>query len=334
MCSLDLFASLVVMPRKITHQVPPGSKPARLDVLLYEVGGLSSRSQAKRAIVSGMVKIDGLPERRPGTVVKSGAMLEAYIPDRKPEKPRPENIDLDFLYEDDDILVVDKPPGIIVHPGAGRMSGTLVNALLFHGKRLSRLGGDCRPGVVHRLDKETSGVLLVAKTDDAHRAMAAQFKNREVEKTYLALVSGSMDGEEGEIESAIGRHPVKRIRMKGHVEEGRYALTKWKVVERFPGATLLEVKPYTGRTHQIRVHLSEAGHPVVGDKMYSSQKRIKRIHNMKVRAALLGLKRHALHAHRLSFRHPASGEWLTLESPMPYDMRRAAEALRRAGAEI
>lgn len=324
----------IIMPKKVTYQVPPGSKPARLDILLHKVGMALSRSQAKRAITSGRVKINGFIEKRPGTMVRAGSMLEAYIPDPRPEKPQPENIPLDFLYEDDDILVVDKPPGIIVHPGAGRMSGTVVNALLFHGRRLSRLGGEWRPGVVHRLDKETSGALLMAKTDDAHRKMAEQFRNRRVEKTYMALVLGAVDEEEGKIESAIERHPVKRTKMKGYAEGGRYALTEWRVVERFPGATLLEVKPYTGRTHQIRVHFSEAGHPVVGDKMYSSQKRIKQIHNMKVRAALLNLKRHALHAHRLSFEHPTSGERMTVESPVPYDMRRAVEALRRAGAEI
>ncbi len=322
------------MPKKHTHQVPPGSKTDRLDVVLYRTGIFLSRSQAKRAVTSGKVKINGSTERRPGAAVKPGSMLEAYIPDPQPEKPQPEDISINFLYEDDYILAVDKPAGMIVHPGAGRVSGTVVNAMLFHGKQLSRLGGRWRPGVVHRLDKETSGVLLMAKTDDAHRNIAEQFRNRKVEKTYLALVSGSFENDEGRIESAIERHPVKRTKMKGYAEEGRYALTEWKVVERFPGATLLEVKPHTGRTHQIRVHLSEAGRPVVGDKMYSSQKRIKQIHNMKVRAALLNLKRHALHAHRLSFEHPFSGEWMTVESPMSYDMRRAVEALRRAGAEV
>ena len=184
-----------------------------------------------------------------------------------------------------------------------------------------------RPGVVHRLDKDTSGVLVMAKNDAAHHSLSTQFQDRSVEKAYLAVVSGRMPEREGRIESSIGRDPVTRIKMKGGKSEGRRAITQWKELEVFPGASLLELKPLTGRTHQIRVHLSEMNHPVVGDKLYSKGG-LNRIENTRVRAALAALKRHALHAYRLTLSHPITGERMIFESPLPADMQHVLEELR------
>ncbi len=218
-----------------------------------------------------------------------------------------EDIPLAILYEDADLAAIDKPAGMVVHAGAGIHSGTLVNALLHRFGALSGVGGGLRPGIVHRLDRYTSGVLLVAKNDAAHRNLAEQFSGRQIEKIYLALVHGSVKGESGRIERPIARDPVHRMRMTARLDQGRAAWSEYRVARRFEGFTLLEVRIGTGRTHQIRVHLSSIGHPVAGDTLYGAPARV---------ADLPPLGRYFLHAHRIRFRQPSTGEEITLVSPL------------------
>ena len=223
----------------------------------------------------------------------------------------PEDIPLQVLYEDNDLVAVDKPAGMVVHAGAGVHSGTLVNALLHRFQALSGVGGALRPGIVHRLDRFTSGVLLVAKNDAAHRALAEQFSGRQVEKTYIALVHGAVKAESGRIDRPITRDPAHRTRMTARLGEGRAAWSEYRVLRRFEGFTLLEVRIGTGRTHQIRVHLSGMGHPVVGDTLYGAPAKV---------AGMPPLGRYFLHAHRIRFRLPSTGEEVTVESPLAREL--------------
>jgi 23S rRNA pseudouridine1911/1915/1917 synthase len=245
------------------------------------------------------------------------------VPDPIPAEPLPEPIPLAVLYEDARLLVLDKPAGIVVHPGAGAPSGTLVNALLHHVKDLSGVGGVLRPGIVHRLDRGTSGVLLVAKDDAAHRHLARQFAGRSVEKDYLALVLGVPEPRQGVIDRPIGRHPVERQRMAVRAG-GREARSSFRVVEAFDGASLLEVRIHTGRTHQVRVHLASLGHPVAGDATYGGR----RAAPGAAGRALAALRRPALHAARLAFDHPDEGRRLAFASPLPQDIQDVLHALR------
>jgi 23S rRNA pseudouridine1911/1915/1917 synthase len=214
-----------------------------------------------------------------------------------------EDLPIPLLHVDDDVIAIDKPAGMVVHAGAGRHSGTVVNALLHKFGQLSSSGGEERPGIVHRLDRDTSGVLLVARNDSAHRALAAQFAARQVEKVYLALVQGQMSEDSGTIDNPITRDPVRRTRMTARLAHGRSAVTDWKVLQRFKDFSFLEVRIGTGRTHQIRVHLSNVGHPIAGDTLYGAK------------AQPWG--RFFLHAHRIRWRHPRSGEIISVESPLP-----------------
>ena len=236
-----------------------------------------------------------------------GERVEVEPAELKPLHAFAEEIPLDILYEDDDVVAVNKPAGLVVHAGAGRVSGTLVNALLHHFKGLSSVGGDLRPGIVHRLDKGTSGVLLVARTDAAHRSLAAQFHQRTVEKTYLALVQGQLGNAQGTIDSPISRDPVHRTRMTARVATGRRAHTEYRVLETYGKFALLEVRIGTGRTHQIRVHLASLGHPVAGDTLYGA-------------AAQPDLGRPWLHALRIRFDSPSTGDRITVEAPVPREL--------------
>ncbi len=220
---------------------------------------------------------------------------------------------------------------MVVHPAAGNYSGTLVNALLFHCRSLSGIGGVMRPGIVHRLDKGTSGLMVVAKSDEAHRHLSEQFKNRLVSKHYTALVHGNLREDEGIVDAPVGRHPVERKKMSTKSRRGKEALTRWKVLERFGAFTLLEAKIDTGRTHQIRVHLGSLGHPVVGDSVYGGSKRT--VEAPAMRAALKKLTRQALHAGRLSFIHPVTEQAMSFESPLPADMAEVIRFLREEAAE-
>ncbi len=264
-----------------------------------------SRARIQEWIKAGRVLVNGQAQR-PSHTVHGGETIEMEPAAPAPLNASPEAIPLHVLYEDEDLVAIDKPAGMVVHAGAGVHSGTLVNALLHRFGQLSGVGGPLRPGIVHRLDRYTSGVLLVAKNDRAHQNLAAQFSGRSVEKTYLALVHGAVKAESGRIERPIARDPVHRTRMTARLNQGRAAWSEYRVQRRFPGFTLLEVRIGTGRTHQIRVHLSSIGHPVAGDTLYG--------------AARQAEPRFFLHAHRIRFRRPSDGAPLEIVSPLPEDL--------------
>jgi len=291
----------------------------RLDQMLHERLPQFSRSRIQEWIKGGRVLVDGAPER-PSRVVRGAEVIELEPAQPPPLHAAPEDIPLAVLYEDDDLVAVDKPAGMVVHAGAGVHSGTLVNALLHRFEALSGVGGPLRPGIVHRLDRYTSGVLLVAKNDAAHRHLAAQFSGRRVEKVYLALVHGRVLRESGRIERPIARDPVHRTRMTARLAEGRAAWSEYRVLRRFARFTFLEVRIGTGRTHQIRVHLASIGHPVAGDALYGAPARVEG-------APPLG--RYFLHAHRIRFRRPSTGEEIVVEAPLPAALAEWMEALER-----
>lgn len=299
----------------------------RLDVFLSQTDKDLSRSQAKRLIEEGDVLVEG-KSARGSRLLKLGETVSLHKPPPVSPEIVPEDIPLDILYEDDSLIVVDKPPGMVVHPAAGNYGGTLVNALQFHCRDLSGIGGVMRPGIVHRLDKGTSGLMVVAKSDEAHRHLSEQFKNRQVSKQYTALVHGNLRQDEGIVDAPVGRHPVERKKMSTKSRRGKEAITRWRVLERFGDFTLVEAKIDTGRTHQIRVHLSSLGHPVVGDSVYGGSKRT--VETPEMRAVVKKLTRQALHAGRLSFAHPVTGQEMTFESPLPEDMDEVIRYLRSA----
>jgi 23S rRNA pseudouridine1911/1915/1917 synthase len=285
-----------------------------------------SRARVQALLDEGRVQLDGRPARA-SQRLRAGQLVVVEVPEPEPALPRPEDIPLKVVHEDAHLLVVDKPAGITVHPGAGRASGTLVNALLHHVRDLSGIGGVLRPGIVHRLDRGTSGLLVVAKDDETHRALARQFAERTVEKEYVAIVLGTPSRAEAEIAAAIGRDPVHRKRMSARVARGRAARSHYRTLERLDGATLLRVRIHTGRTHQIRVHLASIGHPVAGDSTYGGRRPAPSKRETS-REALQSLGRPALHAARLAFTHPATGQRLVFESPLPEDLRLLLERLR------
>lgn len=315
----------------------------RLDRVLAARIETLSRTRLKALVLAGHVAVDGRTIRDPGYRVNAGETVAVEVPPPEPAAPRAEAIPLDVVYEDDDVIVVDKPKGLVVHPAAGHWTGTLVNALVAHcGESLSGVGGVRRPGIVHRLDKGTSGLMVVAKTDRAHHALAAQFADhgREgpLERAYLAFAWGVPDRPRGTIDKPIDRHPRARERMAVRTG-GRAAITHWEVVERYAGAdgkpvaSLLECRLETGRTHQIRVHLAAIGHPLMGDDVYGPGFRTKQaLLAPAARSALEALGRHALHAYILGLQHPVTEEPLTFRSELPDDLRRLRDALAAAGA--
>ena len=269
-----------------------------------------TRSRVRRLIDQGFVTIDGRPAAKAGVALDEGRRVQVTLPPPAPLELEPEPIPLRIVYEDADLLVVDKQPGLAVHPSPGHSRHTLVHAVLAHCPDLSGIGGVLRPGIVHRLDKDTSGLIIVAKHDAAHVSLARQLKERKVEKTYLALVEGRITPPKGVIEAPIARDPRRRKRM-AVVDGGRDARTRYRVLREVAGRSLVEVRPETGRTHQIRVHLAAIGHPIVGDPLYGKR----------------SLGRQFLHAQRLAFRHPRTGERLELEAPLAEDLRRALAEL-------
>ena len=285
---------------------------ARLDVFVAQHCPGLSRSHARRIIEDGLATVNGRPAK-PSHLLRAGDAVSVRVPPPAALDLLPEPVALSVVYEDQDLLVVDKPAGLTVHPSAGQTAHTLVNALLAHCTDLAGVGGVLRPGIVHRLDKDTSGLLIVAKNDRAHVDLSRQLKERTVEKKYLALVHGRVDPAEAVIDAPVGRDPHNRKRM-AVVEQGRAATTAYRVRERLGDLTLVEASPSTGRTHQIRVHLAAIGHPVVGDAVYGKP------------SPLVG--RQFLHAHRLGFRHPADGRPLAFESPLPSDLERALQVAR------
>lgn len=295
--------------------VPDGAPAERLDRWLAASGVGPSRAFVQKLIDAGHVLVDG--RVAPAShKVRPGQKVLVAIPPPEPTATLPEAIPLDVLYEDDDVIVINKPQGMVVHPAAGNRAGTLVNALLAHCRGLSAIGGKERPGIVHRLDKDTSGVLVVAKNDDAHVSLQKQIQAREARREYLAIVHGRVREERGRINAPIGRHPVDRKRM-AVIAGGRPAVTDYEVLERFPGYTLVRAILQTGRTHQIRVHMAHLGHPVVGDPVYGA------------RRSPWNLKGQCLHAQRLAFRHPRTGAWMSFTAPLPPDMEKVLADLRR-----
>ena len=283
----------------------------RLDVLLSEAAGLT-RSRVASLMEDGQVAVDGAVQTKAGFKAKAGQVVTLVIPAPKPAVPQAQDIPLTILYEDDDLAVVVKPCGMVVHPAAGNEDGTLVNALLHHLDSLGGIGGELRPGIVHRLDKDTSGLLLVAKNDAAQLALSEQLSARTMEKHYRALVEGAPREDSGRVEAAIARSKKDRKKMAVD-DEGREAITEWTVLQRGRGVALLDVHILTGRTHQIRVHMRHIGHPVCGDPIYGSQKGAK-------------VPRLMLHAYSLTFTHPASGERMTFTADLPAEFLRGMKS--------
>jgi 23S rRNA pseudouridine1911/1915/1917 synthase len=300
---------------------------ARLDRFLAERLPDLSRARIQAVIDDGGVRVDGR-EAKPSLRLKAGASVAVTVPEPEPALPQPEDIPLRIVHEDAHLLVVDKPAGLVVHPGAGARSGTLVNALLHHVRDLSGVGGVLRPGIVHRLDKGTSGLIVIAKDDRTHRALAHQFAQRTVRKEYVAIVLGTPARATATIDRPIGRDPVHRRRMAIDAPRARAARSTYVVRERLDGAALLDVLIHTGRTHQIRVHLASIGHPVAGDDLYGGT-RAPSSRSPAARDALAALARPALHAARLELDHPATGARLVLASPLPPDLEALLVQIRQ-----
>ena len=294
----------------------------RIDVWLARESSSLSRSRIQSLIREGRVTADNHPVT-PHTRLHKGMHVVVEIPPPRPTTLTPEDIPLDVLYEDSHIIAVNKPPGLVVHPAAGHDSGTLVHALLHHCPDLAGIGGDERPGIVHRLDRNTSGALVAAKNDAAHRALVDQFKGRSVEKQYLALVHGIPDPPANRIETLMGRSGHDRKKMSARPPTGRQAITHYETMEILGSAALLRIRIETGRTHQIRVHMTHAGYPVVGDEQYGSRKKD---HDLGI-----DVPRQMLHAEKLSIQHPATGKTLNLHAPLPKDMDDVIGCLRSLG---
>ena len=309
-----------------TITVPAEGQGERLDAFLATTRAELTRSAVQRLIEQGMVSVDG-KEVKSSHKLSPGEEITLSIPPPEPSTATPEDMDLVILFEDADLIVVNKPAGLTVHPGAGISSGTLVNGLLGHCSDLSGIGGEIRPGIVHRIDKDTTGILVVAKNDAAHQGLSTQFSQHTVKRVYYALVFGSPRTDKGRIEGEIGRHPVDRKKMSGSARHGRHAVTHWKVLARYSGVSLLQLRLETGRTHQIRVHLSEAKHPLLGDSVYGGDARLGNIKDMKLKALIKALGRQALHAKTLGFIHPSSGEYVEFDSDLPEDMQRIIDYL-------
>ena len=308
--------------------VPDGAGGTRLDAFLASVVPELTRAAVQRLIEDGDVLLGGVVQKS-SYKVSGGEEISVTIPPPEPSSAIPEEMQLDILYEDPDLIVINKPAGMTVHPGAGVNSGTLVNGLLAHCSDLSGIGGEIRPGIVHRIDKDTTGILVVAKNDAAHEGLAVQFRAHSVKRVYVALVFGCPRTDKGRVESIIGRHPVDRKRMSGSAKHGRHAVTHWKVLARFPEVTLLKLRLETGRTHQIRVHMSESGHPLVGDPVYGGSARAAGLKSPEFRGMVKKFGRQALHAKTLGFRHPTTGEYIEFDSELPEDMQTLLDYLER-----
>ena len=303
------------MDEIIELTVAPAEAGTRIDAYLRAHTELS-RSRIAALMQEGALTVDGQTQTKPAAKTESGQVLRLTVPQARPVDIAAQDIPLDILYQDSDVVVVNKPCGMVVHPAAGNASGTLVNALLHHVRDLSGIGGEMRPGIVHRLDKDTSGLILIAKNDRAHIALSEQFKQRSMEKHYRAVAFGHFAQEHGLIDAPIARHPVDRKKM-AVVPDGKPSRTEWTVIEPLKGATFLDVHLLTGRTHQIRVHMQSIGHPLLGDQIYAP--------NLKTSVRIPRLM---LHAYSLAFTHPATGERMTLVAPLPQTFVATLEKLR------
>ena len=314
------------MPKTLRFTIDEESVSTRLDSFLSEQLEEVSRSTAQKWIVAGKVLVNG-EARKASYTLQEGDSVEVEPPEPEPTELIPEKMDLDILYEDDDLMAVNKPAGLIVHPGAGNHRGTLANGLLYHMRETSR-SGSIRPGIVHRLDKGTSGVLIIAKNDHTHDQLASQFQERTTSKQYIALVFGQVEPESGEIDLPIGRDKNSRTRISPRSNRPRDALTLYQVKEYISDFTLLKASPKTGRTHQIRVHFQSMGHPVVGDENYGFTALLPRIKDTRHRKAVKNLDRLFLHAESLSITHPSTGELLKIKAPLPEELVKLVEFLR------
>lgn len=325
------------MSDTVEIQVSPETVGMRLDKLLAEALPDISRSRLKALIKDSNVSVTSLGATKtiksPSYSVKSGEIFSVTTPEPESAEPLAENIPLDIIFEDDHLIVVNKPAGMVVHPAAGSPSATLVNALLYHcGDSLSGIGGVKRPGIVHRIDKETSGLLVMAKHDKAHTGLSEQFAAHTTERRYIAVCKGHPTPLSGRIEGDIARHPVDRKRMAVTERGGRWAVTHYRALTTYAQngtalATQIECKLETGRTHQIRVHMAHIGHPLIGDPVYGSKNRLSNKVKGPVRASLQSFSRQALHAKSLGFIHPISGEAFKFDSDLPYDIKQLLEAL-------
>lgn len=297
-------------PEKVNIEIDLDNSGDRLDVFIASILENVSRSRVQKLIDEGCILVNGKAVKR-SYALRYNDVVEFEMPENKPLELEPENIPLDIVFEDDCLLVINKPHSMLTHPAPGKYNGTLVNALLYHCKgSLSGINGTLRPGILHRLDKDTSGLIIVAKNDLAHRHLALQIQERQVEKKYVCIVDGNIKQETGTINAPIGRHPVKRERM-AIVEDGREAITHWNVLERFKIATFIEANLITGRTHQLRVHFAHIKHPIIGDPVYSN------IKNQKIK-----MERQALQAYKLSFTHPVSNEKLDFQIDFNEDIKK------------
>jgi 23S rRNA pseudouridine1911/1915/1917 synthase len=311
------------------------SEGMRLDqYVLLHLGSGWSRSEVQRAIESGGVTVNGKPAAKASYKVRKNDRLHVEMPEPTHDIPVPENIPISILYQDDWLAVVNKPHDMVVHPAKGNWSGTLVNALQWHFREhLSTENGQLRAGIVHRLDKDTSGVILVAKDDVTHRELAMQFETRKVFKEYIAIVAGELERDSDYVEGALKMHPHDRLKMIVSTDaDAKHALSYYEVLERFRGFTLVKVQPRTGRTHQIRVHLLHVGCPVLADKLYGGRAHFKLselVPGVPREEDEMLIERQSLHAFRLRFRHPRTDQWIEAEAPLPADMRRVLDALRQ-----
>jgi 23S rRNA pseudouridine1911/1915/1917 synthase len=310
---------------KKTFSVEEGHKSHRLDSFITSKSGLS-RASVQRLIKQGLILVNTQTEK-PSYKIRLLDSIELTIPHDPVKSLSPENVPLEVLWEDEYIVIVNKQYGMVVHPGAGHRSGTLMNALAARCEKLASIGAPLRPGVVHRLDKDTSGILIVAKDDSAFLHLQKQFKNREVEKYYYALLYGNFKKDRGEKNSSIGRALSDGKKMSTRTRKGKEAVTRYEVVNTFKSATLAEIRIITGRTHQIRVHFAAIGHPVLGDKTYGKKT------ELKLRDRTIRFNRQMLHAYRIRFKHPVSGEFIEISSDIPEDMQKAIGELSKGDRE-
>ncbi len=320
----------MAVPDRLQLVVTDSFVGTRLDVFLARHCPNRSRVQLRRAITEGCVQVDG-KRTKVAYRLTLGQTVQWSLPELPSDVPLPEDIPLDILFEDDHLVAINKPPAMVVHPSKGHWGGTLANALAHHFSRLSHVGGPSRPGIVHRLDRDTSGVIVVAKTDQAHRALAAQWESRTIEKEYIAVVAGLLDRDRDIVDRPIGMHPYQREKMAiraGH-STTRAARTFYEVTERFRGFTLLRLVPHTGRTHQLRVHMAHIGCPVLCDRLYGGRSQITVGEIRCSPDATVLLARQALHARRLQLLHPVTNQPLELLAPLPADIECLLSELRQ-----
>jgi len=318
------------MPKTYAFSAGKEAVEKRLDSYLTENIPSLSRSQIKKIIEKGFVKVNNLPPKVAQKLKKYDA-IKVILPEPTPLKTLPENIPLHIIYEDEDLVVINKQAGMVVHPAPGHYTGTLVNALLYHCPSLAGIGGVVRPGIVHRLDKGTSGVLAVAKNDFTHQILSSQFKKHMIFRLYHCLVYGNMESDTGTVSRPIGRDVAHRKKMSTRTKRGRESVTHWKLLHDYENFSWLEIRPETGRTHQIRVHLSSMGHPIVGDPVYGGVKRLNNLTDQSVKEKIKKLDRPVLHAIVLAFHHPRTKEYVEFTAPLPPEIKSILNALEERG---